>query len=121
MQQFVVPSQMIHPSQMIQYSTGQEFQFFTVNTHDVSTLGHLHFSPAKPKLSPRVKISPDAQQSPAKNDKAHTNVAAVSDRERAVAESNDPEETVHYRIVEVPVERMVVKVSIVLSVLAAQA
>jgi hypothetical protein len=105
MQQFVVPSQ------IIQYPSGQELQFFTVNTHNVSSLGHLHFSPAKPMLSPRAKTSPDTQQSAAKHDKANKTVAAASERERAIAESNDAEEIVHYRFVEIPVERMVVKVS----------
>jgi len=80
-----------------------------VNTHDISTLGHLHLSPAKPRLSPRVTISPDTPQSPAKHDKTRQNVATVRERERAITESNDPEEIVHYRIVEIPVERMVVK------------
>ncbi len=104
MQQYVVPSQ------IIQYASGQELQFFAVTTHDIGRFGNLNFSPAKPKLSPRVSMSPETQQSPAKHDSPNKNIASQHERERATLQSNDTEDIVHYRIVEVPVERMVVKV-----------
>ena len=108
------------PSQVMYYSSGYDMPYFqlpvqipvheigvmTVASPNLEVSSNRNPSPIK---SPRVTISPDLEPRFSKSKTTPTKLNAKAGPERATPPAEEPEELVHYRIIEVPVEKLVEK------------